>query len=471
MRARLVLMSRLVAALVGLLALLALAPATAALPGAASAGTAGRPTAADPAPPETPAVLVTRVATEITPVIADHLAEGLDRARTGGYSVYVIELDTPGGLATAMRDIVQHILASPVPVEVYVSPAGARAASAGAIITLASHVVVMAPGTNIGAATPVTSRGQDVSRKIVNDAAAQAESLARLRGRDVGFAGDAVREGRSISADEAVRLGIADAQAPTLAAALAAADGQVVTVAGGQQVTVRTAGATIERQDLSTPERVLQALSNPDLAFLLLVGGLIAVIVELATPGVGLAGATGAAAVLLALYSISALPVTAVGLLLLAVAAGLFVAELFTPGTGAFALGGALTLLLAAVFLFDRAQGVAVDLSAAVPLAVLLFAVAVVVGRIAVRSRRQRSTATGADLLVGQTVSVARVDGAGASAFVEGSWWSVRSTGPPLRAGTAGRVVGLDGLVLLITPADAAGDGGGPAPASWKDQS
>ena len=323
MRARLVLMSRLVAALVGLLALLPLAPGA-----AASAAAAGQPAQPATAAPQAPAVLVTRVATEITPVIADHLAGGLEHARAGGDAAYVIELDTPGGLASAMRDIVQDILASPVPVIVYVSPAGARAASAGAIIALAAHVVVMAPGTNIGAATPITSGGQDLSRKIVNDAAAQAEALARLRGRDVGFAGDAVRAGRSIGADEAVRLGVADAVAPTLPDALAAADGRVVTVAGGQQVTVHTAGAVVERQELSATERVLQALANPDLAFLLLVGGLIAVLVELATPGVGLAGATGAAAVLLALYSISALPVTAVGLLLLAVAAGLFVAEL-----------------------------------------------------------------------------------------------------------------------------------------------
>ncbi|KAE8763705.1 nodulation protein NfeD [Georgenia thermotolerans] len=461
-------MSRLVAALTGLLALLALAP------GAAADGPAGQPappTAAAPAPPGTPTVLVTRVATEVTPVIADHLAGGLDRARTGGYAAYVVELDTPGGLVSAMRVIVQDILASPVPVIVYVSPAGARAASAGAIVALAAHVLVMAPGTNIGAATPITSGGQDLSRKIVNDAAAQAEALARLRGRDVGFAGEAVRTGRSIGADEAVRLGVADAVAPTLADALAAADGRVVTVAGGQQVTVHTAGAVVERQELSLTERVLQALANPDLAFLLLVGGFIAVLVELATPGVGLAGATGAAAVLLALYSIAALPVTAVGLLLLAVAAGLFVAELFAPGTGAFALGGALALLLAAVFLFDRAQGVAVDLSAAVPLAVVLCAAAVVVGRLAVRSRRQRPTTTGADLLRGQTVTVAQAEGLTGRAFVEGAWWSVRSTGPPLRPGATARVVGLDGLVLLIVPADPAGDGGGPPPASRKDQS
>ncbi|MPV89821.1 nodulation protein NfeD [Georgenia ruanii] len=462
-------MSRLVAALVGLLALLTLAPGAAAV-----AGAAARPAAGPAAPPGTPTVLVTRVAAEITPVIANHLAEGLDRARQAGDAAYVVELDTPGGLASAMRDIVQDVLASPVPVIVYVSPPGARAASAGAIIALAAHVVVMAPGTNIGAATPITAAGQDLSRKIVNDAAAQAEALARLRGRDVGFAGDAVRAGRSISAEEALRLGVADAVAPTLADALAAADGRVVTVAGGQQVTVHTAGAIVERQELSATERLLQALANPDLAFLLLVGGLIAVLVELATPGVGLAGATGAAAVLLALYSISALPVTAVGLLLLAVAAGLFVAELFAPGTGAFALGGALALVLAAVFLFDRAQGVAVDLSAAVPLAVVLCAAAVVVGRLAVRSRRQRPTTTGADLLSGQTVTVTQVDGADGvtgRAFVEGAWWSVRSTGPPLHPGTTADVVGLDGLVLLIVPAAPAGDSGGPQPASRKDQS
>ena len=151
-----------------------------------------------------PVVLAARVADPITPVIADHIAEGLERAAAGDHAAYVIELDTPGGLVTAMRDIVEDILASPVPVIVYVSPDGARAGSAGAIISLAAHVLVMAPGTTIGAATPVGLEGEEVPPKIVNDAASQAEALATLRGRDAAFAVDMVREGRSASVDEAL---------------------------------------------------------------------------------------------------------------------------------------------------------------------------------------------------------------------------------------------------------------------------
>ncbi|HSJ22566.1 MAG TPA: NfeD family protein [Nocardioidaceae bacterium] len=405
-------------------------------------------------PGEDPRVLVSEVATPITPVVAGHVSDALDKAADGDYDAYVIELDTPGGLVVAMRDIVNDILVSPVPVIVYVSPDGARAASAGAIITFASHVAVMAPGTTIGAATPVGMEGEDVSDKIVNDAAAQAEALAKLRGRDVEFAVDTVREGRSAAVGEAVELGVVEAQTSSLAGALEAADGRQVTVAGDRQVTVQTAGAVVERYDIGPFRQVLQVLADPNIAFLLLTLGTLGLIYELATPGVGVAGATGAIALLLALFSLSVLPVNAVGLLLLAVAVALFVAEVLAPGVAGFGFGGAVVLVLAAVFLFDDAQGVSVDITAALPLAVLMFGLVVLAGRVAVRTRHAPSTMTGTDIFTGRTVPVKEATGATGRSFTEGAWWSLRSTGAPLEVGSDVRVVGIDGLVLVVDPGE-----------------
>jgi membrane-bound serine protease (ClpP class) len=405
-------------------------------------------------PGDEPRVLVSEVATPITPVVAGHVSAGLDRAVDGGYAAYVIELDTPGGLVVAMRDIVTDILASPIPVIVYVSPDGARAASAGAIITFASHVAVMAPGTTIGAATPVGMEGEEVSDKIVNDAAAQAEALAKLRGLDVEFAVDTVREGRSAAVGEAVELGVVDAQASSLAGALEAADGREVTVAGARQVTVQTDGAVVERYDMGPFRQVLQVLADPNIAFLLLTLGTLGLIYELATPGVGVAGATGAIALLLALFSLSVLPVNAVGLLLLAVAVALFVAEVLAPGVAGFGFAGAVVLVLAAVFLFDDAQGVSVDITAALPLAVVMFGLVVLAGRVAVRTRHAPSTMTGADVFTGRTVPVKEASGTTGRSFTEGAWWTLRSIGGPLRVGKDVRVVGIDGLVLVVDPGE-----------------
>jgi membrane-bound serine protease (ClpP class) len=420
-----------------------------------------------------PRVLATRVEESITPVIADQIHDGLEQTVDGAYDAYVIELDTPGGLVDAMRDIVEDILASPLPVIVYVSPEGARAGSAGAIITLASHVAVMAPGTTIGAATPVGLGGEDLSAKIVNDAAAQAEALARLRGRNVELAVDMVREGRAVTVEEALDEGLVDAEAATLPDALLAADGKVVTVSGQREVTVRTADAVVERYDMGVLREILQFLADPNVAFLLLMVGILGLIFEMASPGVGIAGTIGALSLLLALFSLSVLPVNAVGLLLLATAIALFIAEVLVPGFGGFAAVGGVALVLAAVFLFDDAEGVSVDLWAAVPFAVVVLGAAVVVGRLARRTRHEPSRSTGTDVFTGRRLAVRTADGTTGTSYAEGAWWSLRSVGPPLTAGGEVAVVGTDGLVLVVDPdvegtadegvvAEAPGDPAGP---------
>lgn len=401
---------------------------------------------------ETARVLVTEIDHSITPVIADQLADGVRRAESGGYEAYIVELDTPGGLDTSMRDIIQRFLGADVPVVVYVTPSGARAASAGAIITMSANIAAMAPGTAIGAATPVGIEGDDAERKIVEDAAAFAESIAEERDRDLDFAIEAVREGRSIPASEAVDIGAVDLRSGSLAELLEDLDGTTVEVASGDEVTLRTAGAEVDRYDLGLFRSILQFLADPNLAFILLSIGTLGLIYELASPGVGFGGAVGIVSLILALFALSVLPVNAVGVLLLLLAAALFVAEVVAPGFAGFAAGGAITLVLAGVFLFRDASGAEVGLEVVLPIAIVVGAAVVFAGRLALRARRAPSTTTGAGVLTAHVVELEHVEGDTARVFVEGAWWTVRSTGAPLQEGERARVTGIDGLTLLVEP-------------------
>ena len=396
-------------------------------------------------------VLVTRVDDPITPVIADHLADAVARAERGGHQALVVELDTPGGLDSSMRDIVQDFLAARVPVVVYVSPAGARAASAGALIAWSAHVVAMAPGTTIGAATPVDLEGGEVGDKIVKDAAAYARAVARERGRNVEVAAAAVTEGRALSATEAVEQRAADLIAPDREALLAALNGREVPLPGGTTVTLRTTGAAVEEYDLSFFRRLLQGLANPTLAFLFMSLGTLGIIYELATPGMGAAGGVGVVLILLSLFSLAVLPIDAIGLLFLLAAAALFGAELFAPGIGVAAALGSLSLVLAGVFLFrDDTPGLSLNLSLVLPTAVAVGVAVIVAGRLAMKTRDIPST-TGAGALVGREAVVARAAGRSGQAMVEGSWWNVRAEGP-LRVGDRVRVRDVDGLDLIVEP-------------------
>jgi membrane-bound serine protease (ClpP class) len=398
-------------------------------------------------------VLVATLDSSVGPVTADHVIDGLERAARDGYEAYVLVMDTPGGLDTSMRKIIRSFLDADVPVVVHVAPRGARAASAGAIITYASHVAVMAPGTAIGAATPVDLEGGDIERKIVNDAAAMAESIARLRGRDVEFAVDSVRKGRSASADEALELGVIDLIASSLDELLEEVDGTEVEVRGGREVTLRTAGALVEEHEMGLFRRILRVLADPNLAFLFLSIGTLGVIYELASPGVGAGGVVGAVLIVLAMFALSVLDVNVVGLLFLLLAAILFVAELFAPGIGVFALLGAGALLLSGLFLFDDTSGVDVSLGVLLPTALTVGAATVLAGRLAWRARAAPSTTTGTHVFVGQTVSVRAADGLRGQAFVEGAWWTVRAD-QPLHAGQLVHVVAVDGLDLVVEPVD-----------------
>lgn len=398
-------------------------------------------------------VLVTTVDGPITPVITDHLTDVLGRAERGGYRALIVRIDTPGGLETSMRTIVQRFLGASVPVVVYVSPGGARAASAGAIITFAAHVAAMAPGTAMGAATPVELEGGDAGRKAVNDSAAFAESVAQVRGRNVEFAVDTVRKGRSASAREALELGAVDLVVPSLPQLLEEIDRREVVLAGGRTTTIETAGAAVEEAELGVLRRIQQLLADPNLAFLFLSLGTLGVMYELANPGIGAGGAVGVMLIVLAMFALSVLPVTAAGLILLALAAALFVAEIFAPGVGVAAASGTVALVLSGVFLFRDTPGLDVSLAVVIPIATVVGVAVVGAGRLAMRSRDVESLTSPHATFVGRVVTVSNATGDRAQAFAEGAWWNVRSAAGPLENGMAVTVLDVDGLDLVVTGA------------------
>jgi len=392
-------------------------------------------------------ILATRVEGPITPVIADHLTDGVRTAERDGHLAYLVELDTPGGLDTSMREIIQAFLGSRVPVVVHVSPSGSRAASAGALITFAAHIAAMAPGTTIGAATPVDLQGGDISDKVINDAAAFAESVAAQRNRNTEFAVATVREGRAVPAEEAKQLGAIDLIAPDQTQLLEALDGRTVRIDDRTEATLRTTDARLVEADLGLFRQLLQLLADPSLAFLFLSLGTLAIIYELASPGAGLGGMLGVIMLILGFFALSVLPVNVAGLALLALAAALFAAEVFAPGVGVFAAGGSIALLLAGIFLFEGS--VAVSPAVLIPLVAIVGGGSLLAGRLAWRARRARPT-TGYDALIGHTAVVRTVDGDLGRVLLEGGWWTARSPAGALRVGQTVRVVAVEGLELIV---------------------
>jgi membrane-bound serine protease (ClpP class) len=440
-----------------LVAASALATGIGLLFGAGPAASQDSAAAADPQIQQPPRVLVTTVEGTIGPVIADHVSDVVSRAENEGYDALVVAIDTPGGLDTSMRDIIQRFFASEVPIIAYVSPDGARAASAGSFITMAAHVAAMSPGTAIGAATPVQLGGgetTDAERKAIEDAAAYAESIAEARDRNVEFAIETVTESRSVSAAEAVEIGAVDLLARSLPELLDEIDGWTVEVAGDRPVTLTTAGAVVDEADMGFFRQIQQFLADPNLAFLFMSIGTLGLIYELANPGFGVAGVVGAILIILAMFGLAVLPVNVVGILFFVIAILLFIAELFAPGIGVAAAGGTASLLLSGVFLFRGTPGLDVGLGMLIPIAVVVGGFVIVAGRLVMRTRK-RSTTTGEGLFIGRTVTVDQVTDERhktGMAFVEGAWWTVRSPGPPLEVGDA-RVVGVDGLTLVVEPA------------------
>ncbi len=422
-----------------------------------------RPTSADTVDASGP-VFRARIDDEpITPVTVRYLHRVFDEAAERNAQAVLIELDTPGGLVQSTREIVKSFLGTRVPVIVYVGPSGARAASAGVFITVAAHVAAMTPGTHIGAAHPVrmgpgqadTTGGGVMDEKILNDTRAWARSLANLRGRNADWVEAAVIESESVTAEAALELNVIDFVARDAAALLEQIDERQVDL-GNRTVTLRTAGVEIVPVDPWWGERVLGAIANPNVAFILLMLGFYGVLFEFYSPGWGVAGTLGALFLLLGFTGMSVLPINIVGLLLIFAGLGLFVAEAFVPSFGVLTIGGVGCLIMGGIMLVDSPMGVVeVSMQVLVPIAVATGAIAFFLMGQVVRTHRT-PTRTGSEGMVGGRARVVEdFTPSGEDAYtgyvrIHGELWKARST-DPLKEGDRAHVDALDGLTLHVT--------------------
>lgn len=390
----------------------------------------------------------------INPVASEYVDKGLEKARALGAQALVLQLDTPGGLDKSMRLIIKSMLASPIPVVVYVAPAGSRAASAGVFITMAAHVAAMAPGTNIGAAHPVALGGGKMDKtmieKVENDAAAYIRSLAERWGRNADWAEEAVRKSVSIQASEAVEKGVVDLLAPSLEELLAKIDGRAIQ-AGGRTVTLATAGAPVVTVSMTLKQRILSFLSHPNVAYLLMLLGFYGIFFELSSPGALFPGIIGGIAIILAAYALQLLPVNWAGLALMALALVLFLLEIKVPSHGALTIGGVVALTLGSLMLFDSPDPLLrVSLKVIIPAVVVTSGFFIfLVGKTA-QAHRARVT-TGREGLVGAEGIVRKwADGQG-TILLRGELWKAESLSA-LESGQEVTVTETEGLTLTVTP-------------------
>jgi membrane-bound serine protease (ClpP class) len=400
---------------------------------------------------DTPVILTLTAAGSINPGLADFIIEGIDKAEKDKAEALIILLDTPGGLEASMRKICQVIINAKVPVIVYVSPKGARAASAGVFITIAAHVAAMAPGTNIGAAHPVGiglgKMDKVMTEKVVNDMVAFGRSLAKERGRNADWVEKAVRKSVSIDAEEAKRLKVIDFIAEDLNDVLQQANNMKVKI-GAKTERLKTLGVPVReiREGLST--RILKHIADPNIAFILMMIGLAGLYFELAHPGVVLPGVVGALSLLLAFYAFQTLPVNYTGLLLILLAFIFFVLEVYVTSYGLLSLGGMISLFLGSMMLF-RGGGVGMEIawSVLIPTVVVVSLFFIAVAFLVMRSQLRRSM-TGSTGLIGEKgVAYTDLMPEGGQVFVHGEYWQAMSE-EPIKAGERIEVVKVVGLKL-----------------------
>ncbi|MBH0190468.1 MAG: nodulation protein NfeD [Nitrospira sp.] len=390
----------------------------------------------------------------INPVAAEYLHDAIASAQETDAHVLIIKLDTPGGLDTSMRLIVKDITNAAIPVVVFVAPSGGRAASAGVFITMAAHVAAMSPGTNIGAAHPVAMGGGEMDttmkEKVENDSAAYIKSIAEQRGRNVAWAEDAVRKSVSVTEQEALKLKIVDLVADDLPDLLTQLQGRRVALPDGPR-TMATAGVEIRPFPMGLRLELLKALSDPNIAYLLMTIGTIGMLAELYNPGAILPGIVGAISLILAFYSLQSLPVNYAGVLLFILGIVFFVLEATVTSYGLLAIGGVVSLTLGSLMLIKSdAEFLQVSWTVIVPVIITTAAVSLFIVGMGVRALR-RSPQTGTESMVG-AVGIAKTalcpDG---KLAIHGELWDAVSD-TPVQPGGSAKVLRIEGLTLYVTP-------------------
>lgn len=407
----------------------------------------------------------------ISPATADYFTRSLRQAEQEAVELLVLQLDTPGGLDASMRDMIKAILASSVPVATYVSPSGSRAASAGTYILYASHIAAMAPATNIGSSTPVTMSPMDMApktdeedkekaksqqsamdKKMVNDAVAYIRGLAELRGRNAEWAEQTVREAVSLSANEALKQGVIDLVASDVEQLLQALDGQTVTLDDGSRA-LQLANVVVTELEPGWRYELLSLITNPNVAYILLMIGIYGLILEFYNPGLGIAGVTGIICLLLAGYALNMLPLNSAGLALLIVGIGLMVAEALNPSFGILGIGGLIAFVAGSILLFDSelpAYQVSLPLIAGV--AITSFAVFVFVIGAALRVR-QTQVVTGQESIIGAKAEATEDFEGNGRVYAQGEVWHAYCP-QAVKKGQFLRVKAIDGLILHVEPSE-----------------
>ena len=405
-----------------------------------------------------PPVSLVEIDGVISPVALRIIGNALDRAQADGAQALIIQLDTPGGLERSMRSIVQKLLNADLPVVVYVAPTGARAASAGVFITMAAHIAAMAPATNIGAAHPVAVGGgqidKETSKKIENDAAAFARTIATERGRNVDWAEKAVRASVSATEREAVKLKVVDLIAENLTDLLGKIDGRTVKTRK-ETVTLHTKDAQIKKVDVAWRDRFLALITDPNIAYILLMLGMLGLFFELSNPGVILPGIIGGISLILAFFAFQSLPINYAGLLLILFGIVLLLAEIKVVSHGVLTIGGAISMILGSLMLFDAPEvGLRISWWVILPTVATttgVFALAVGAG---VRALYRKPTTGGVGML-GQTGVARSALAPGGDVFIQGELWRAVADGEPVAEGERVIITGVEGLTLTVRKAPA----------------
>jgi membrane-bound serine protease (ClpP class) len=390
----------------------------------------------------------------ITPVVSEYIIKSIDTASRNSAEAIIIQLDTPGGLVDSMREIVKKMLSADIPVVVYVAPAGARAASAGVFITIAANVAAMAPSTHIGAAHPVTMQGKmdkTMEAKVVNDLAAMARSIAEKRGRNVKWVEDAVRKSVSITETEALKERVIDLVAPDVPSLLKDINGKSVDLVVGKK-TIDTSNAQVQEINMGFRYRILEIISNPNIAYILMILGFYGLYFELANPGAVFPGVAGAICLILAFYALHTLPINYAGLMLIILGVGLFIAEAFITSHGVLGVGGAIAMAIGSVMLIESPSPyLRISWAVIVPVVALSALLFIITVTLAVRVHREKAD-TGKEGMLGLEGEAKTDIYRGGQIFVRGEYWNAWSEAP-IQKGERVKVEAVEGLRLKVTRA------------------